>query len=88
MFTPQLYLYEQVRQQQAEMERRAQQDLQIYLADEDASSPKSGGRKVLGRLRSALQSWINISTPGFPEQALNASLKIEHYPDAAKVKLS
>jgi hypothetical protein len=38
MFPPQFGLYEQVKQSQLEMERSAQLDLEIELADQDAPS--------------------------------------------------
>ena len=87
MFTPQFYLYEQVKQHQTEMERMAQQDLAISLAGNDPVTPHGGIHLFLLRLETVLQSWTNISAPDFTQKASNYSLKIEKRQGIAQVKL-
>jgi hypothetical protein len=58
MFTPQFGLYEQVKQSQLEMERSAQLDLEIYMADPDSPSLPT-------RLGGLLANWGGRLQHGF-----------------------
>ena len=59
MFSPQLYLYEQVKQRQQAMEQVAQQDLEISLAQQNDGNQKPGSRFTLSRLGSTLENLAN-----------------------------
>ncbi len=70
MFTPQFGIYEQVKQSQLEMERAAQQDLEIEMAQPDA--PAGGTR--LGTLFARLSSHLVHSADS------SASLAVQSKP--------
>ncbi len=57
MFPPQLYLYEQVKQRQIEMEKTARQNLELSLSQQDVSNHQTGNRHTFSRLGSLLLYW-------------------------------